>query len=342
LPDDLPVANYVCYLFFYLTFLAGPIQRYQEFSVEISRRASLAEHEDIASAVSLVIRGYFRFAVLAAVFFLGFEFALREGLAGGSVLVGAAGLAACYLAFAGYLYLSFAGYTDVMRGFGIMAGFRLPENFDRPFASQDFLSFWGRWHITLSDWFKIYVFNPAVKELISATGRPKLAPYLAAVGYFLTFFLMGLWHGTSWRFILYGLCLGAGVSFNKLFQTWLTARLGKARYAALARTSLYAAAARALALTYFLVALAFFWVPAAGDVGMVSEATIGAGLVLVLTFSLALAADRTTSERLRPMRHRLEAWRPRPALVTAAALAAVLLVLVAFPEAVPPLLYQFF
>lgn len=345
LPDRLSVRDYVCYLFFYLSFLAGPIQRYQEFASELSGSSRRPDDPGPVTGVPLVILGYFRFAVVAAVFFLGFELALQAAFTEGSGLVRAVGFAATCLGFAGYLYFSFSGYTDVMRGFGMLAGFHLPANFDRPFASQDFLGFWARWHITLSDWFKIYVFNPAVKELISATGRPKLAPYLAAIGYFLTFFLMGLWHGTSVRFILYGLCLAAGVSANKLFQTWLTARLGKARYTALAKAPFYVAAARALALTYFVLALAFFWVPPAevdGAASILIEAAIGAGLVLLLIFLLALAADRANSERLQPVRRRLEAWRPRPAFVTAAALAAVLLVLAAYPEAVPPLLYQFF
>src|SRR3546814_7265352 len=100
-------------------------------------------------------------------------------------------------------------------GLGRLLGIAIPENFNRPELARNFLEFWSRWHITLSDWFKFYVFNPVTKELLRIADRPTLTPWLGAVGFFLTFFVMGVWHGTSATFVVYGLLLGLGVSLNK-------------------------------------------------------------------------------------------------------------------------------
>src|SRR3546814_9533403 len=100
-------------------------------------------------------------------------------------------------------------------GLGRLLGIAIPENFNRPELARNFLEFWSRWHITLSDWFKFYVFNPVTKELLRIADRPTLTPWLGAVGFFLTFFVMGVWHGTSATFVVYGLLLGLGVSLNR-------------------------------------------------------------------------------------------------------------------------------
>jgi D-alanyl-lipoteichoic acid acyltransferase DltB (MBOAT superfamily) len=135
----------------------------------------------------------------------------------------------------------------------------IPENFNRPYLATNFLDFWSRWHITLSEWFKFYLFNPLTKELLRVVDRPALAPWLGAVGFFVTFFVMGLWHGTSDRFVVYGLLLGAGVSLNKAWQVALTKRMGRRPYAALCARRWYRILARSLALSYFAFALILIW-----------------------------------------------------------------------------------
>src|SRR5262250_2889257 len=99
---------------------------------------------------------------------------------------------------------------DVVIGIGRFYGFRLPENFDRPFAAGNFLEFWTRWHITLSNWFKVYVFNPGLRALAARVETPRAMPYLGVLAYFVTFLLMGVWHGSTRAFVIYGLLLGAG------------------------------------------------------------------------------------------------------------------------------------
>jgi D-alanyl-lipoteichoic acid acyltransferase DltB (MBOAT superfamily) len=140
----------------------------------------------------------------------------------------------------------------------------------------------------VSDWFKFYVFNPFLKTLLETYTRPGAAPYLGAAGYFLAFFLMGLWHGRTPALIAYGLALGAGVSLNKLFQVWSAQRLGRRGYAALAARAVYQLFAQALALSYFVLALGFLWMRTP-DVAQVGIAGV-CGAVLLTVAACAMLA----------------------------------------------------
>ncbi len=206
-----------------------------------------------------------------------------------------------------YLYANFAGYMDVIIGFAALMGLRLPENFDRPFAARSFLEFWSRWHITLSDWFKFYVFNPILKALTERWGGPKRLPYLAALAFFVTFVLMGVWHGTSGNYLFYGVWLGVGVSANKLWEVWLRKRLGRAGYAALGESRLYGAAGAGLTFSYFSIALTCVWMDPArvlwyfGHLGAFGLAAVwvGVGAVAVVILAALEESGRATGLLLR-------------------------------------------
>jgi D-alanyl-lipoteichoic acid acyltransferase DltB (MBOAT superfamily) len=333
LPPRLRLRDYICYLFCFLTFLAGPIQRVQDFLDSATRPDEIRLREAAAAAAPLIVTGYLKFTVVAAAFYAGFTWT-QDGPAGfPPSLAHALG----WLGFAAYLYVSFSGYTDVMRGIGRLAGLDLPENFDRPYAAANFLDMWSRWHISLSEWFKLYVFNPVVKELISRIGRPALTPWLGAAGYFITFFLMGVWHGLSLRFAVYGLCLGGGVSVNKLYQTVMQRRIGRPRYAALTRQPMYRAISRALAVGFFILALGFLWIPAVPLRADPAGWTAGGGLVVLVTLlfsAAALAVERSRFSFLSGNGVRLG--------LTVLQAAIVVAYVGIFDGTVPPLLYEFF
>lgn len=97
-----------------------------------------------------------------------------------------------------YLYMNFSGYTDIAIGVGKLFGIKLPENFDYPYFATSIADFWRRWHITLSTWFKDYVYIPL-------GGNRKGNVYLHI---FIVFLLTGIWHGASWNFILWGIYHG--------------------------------------------------------------------------------------------------------------------------------------
>ncbi|HET6583804.1 MAG TPA: MBOAT family O-acyltransferase, partial [Nannocystaceae bacterium] len=105
------------------------------------------------------------------------------------------------------IYADFSGYSDMAIGLGLMLGFRLPENFNRPYQSRDIAEYWRRWHMTLASWLRDYVFFPLLVRLGARAG------YLAL---WLSIFLIGLWHGASWNFVAYG-CIHA---FAMVFNRW--------------------------------------------------------------------------------------------------------------------------
>ncbi|MCB4757547.1 MAG: hypothetical protein LHV69_11060, partial [Elusimicrobia bacterium] len=164
-------------------------------------------------------------------------------------------LAGTVALFTLYMYLNFSGYMDIVIGCGTLLGMSLPENFNKPFSASNFLDFWSRWHITLSQWFKTYVFNPLLKSLKYKWGGRSYSNYLASISFFATFLLMGLWHGTTLVFLFYGFFLGFGTSFNKFYQVALTGFFGKERYAQLSDGPLYKILCQSLTVGYFSLSM---------------------------------------------------------------------------------------
>jgi alginate O-acetyltransferase complex protein AlgI len=143
----------------------------------------------------------------------------------------------------------------VARWFGLV----LPENFDRPFQSTNFIEFWSRWHITLSTWLKTYVYQPLMLRLMGRFPSRSSEPAIVVLALFVTFFLVGAWHGQTTTFLFFGVLQGSGVAANRLFQFSMTKRLGKQRYRALGANALYRALTRGLTFTWFGFTLLWFW-----------------------------------------------------------------------------------
>ncbi len=261
LAERIPLLSFAVYTTNFLTLTAGPIQRYPDFERDRAQVPRLDE-EQAYVGVARVLRGFVKIAVLSAIF--NYLFAALSAplladpapLGWSRTLVGYVAAAACYTAF---LYANFAGYMDVVIGIGGLMGLRLPENFERPFAARSFLDFWARWHITLSQWFRTYVFNPLLQVMARRISSKVLGPYLAVVAFFVTFLLMGIWHGATSVFVIYGLFMGAGASINKLWQVLCTKRLGKARYKAWGEKPAVVYGSRGLTFAYFAVGLCCLW-----------------------------------------------------------------------------------
>lgn len=107
------------------------------------------------------------------------------------------------------LYLDFSGYTDMAIGLGLMIGIKIMENFDYPLSTYSVTSFWRKWHISLSSWFKDYIYIP-----LGGNRKGKFRKYF---NIFVVWFLTGLWHGASWNFILWGLFFGTILVIEKRF-----------------------------------------------------------------------------------------------------------------------------
>ncbi|MGM9681174.1 MAG: MBOAT family O-acyltransferase, partial [Eubacteriales bacterium] len=112
------------------------------------------------------------------------------------------------------IYFDFSGYSDMAIGMGRMFGFHFPENFDYPYISGSVTEFWRRWHMTLSGWFRDYVYIPL-------GGNRKGLPR-QIVNLLIVWMLTGLWHGAAWNFLLWGLLYGVLLILEKLFLLkWL-------------------------------------------------------------------------------------------------------------------------
>ena len=113
--------------------------------------------------------------------------------------------------------------------------------------------------MTLSDWFKTYLFNPLFKFFSLKWNSKKALPYQGALVFFITFFLMGIWHGSGLTFVLYGILLGFAVSINKIYQLKTVEFIGKKKYKQLKNKEWYQYICRGMALSFFMVALICLW-----------------------------------------------------------------------------------
>jgi D-alanyl-lipoteichoic acid acyltransferase DltB (MBOAT superfamily) len=280
--------NYTCN---FLCFVSGPIQRYQQF-LNSRLTQSGPDEDQVFLALRRIITGYVKLIIVsgfADFLFTKFHRQLFEGTpAGNTAVVSVYALAA--ILYAIYLYYNFSGYMDIIIGIGKLLQQDLPENFNKPFLARDFLEFWTRWHMTLSEWFKTYLFNPMMQALITRFRQPTLVPYLGVAAFFVTFLIMGLWHGTTAVFAIYGLLMGAGASITRLWQLLIVKLIGRVRYRELGSNKLYEYLCRGLVCAYYAVGITCFWVDlteAQTLWRMVGPAGLMAGLVL-LTFGCAV------------------------------------------------------
>ncbi len=307
LPERVPLIAYLNYVLNFTSLVSGPIQRYQDYAATQLAAERPAFNWIVAGrSCERIATGLFKVVVLAAVL-NGWHTRTLVAFAGETTLDGhIQTVLAATVGYTFYLYCNFSGYTDIVIGVARWYRLELPENFDRPFAAASFLDFWSRWHMTLSGWLKAYVYNPLVLALMARFPSARAAPFLGVVAFFVTFFLIGLWHGQTSEFAVYGVLLGLGVSVNKLYQVEMAALLGRKRYRALTERLGYQIAARGLTFAWFNISLVFFW----GNWSVIGQLAAGlgttglalAGVALVLVAGVVLTAGvaiREASLRVR-------------------------------------------
>ena len=224
---DYSLSEFVTYAIFFPTYVAGPIDRAPRF-VEDLRQSS--QHDPNAHHSphyqNNLIQGSWR--ILLGVFK---KFVLADSLALFALTDQNAAQTSSTLwtwillyAFALRIYFDFSGYTDVAIGLGRLLDFKLPENFDKPYLKQNLTTFWNSWHITLAQWFRAYFFNPVTRALRM---RPQKLPtwIIILIGQFSTMALIGLWHGITWNFFLWGAWHGLGLFANNRYSEWARPRL---------------------------------------------------------------------------------------------------------------------
>lgn len=189
--------RFLLYVSFFPQLIAGPIERAGRLLPQIAaleRRRATAE--DLAVGTRLIVFGLFKKVVIADYLALAVDpvFADPQGASGG------AALAALYC-FTLQIYFDFSAYSEIAKGAARLVGVELVWNFDQPYLAANASDFWRRWHISLSEWFRDYVYKPLGG---SRAGKSRVLFNLGA-----TMFLSGLWHGAAWNFVLWGLFHGA-------------------------------------------------------------------------------------------------------------------------------------
>jgi alginate O-acetyltransferase complex protein AlgI len=202
--------EYLAYICFFPMLLAGPIERYTNFSTQARRLAF--RWADISAGFERLLIGAIKKFVLA-------DLLLSALLPPPELMVGGAPqLAWSPLAFAAFTkfivtYLDFSGYTDMALGCGRLFGFRLIENFDFPLLRPNMAEYWRSWHISLSSWARDYVYFPVL-------GRYR-SPSMALLA---TFFVMGVWHAPAAGWVLWGLHHATGLIVVARYHRWARSR----------------------------------------------------------------------------------------------------------------------
>jgi alginate O-acetyltransferase complex protein AlgI len=203
-----PTGNFFEFAF-YVTFfpqlVAGPIVRAAELLPQIQRPPWLTR-DRVSHGLFLIGMGITKkvvFSDFISVNLVDRVFDDPAAFSATEVLLGLYG-------FTLQIYADFSGYTDVARGSGMLFGFALPENFDRPYQAKSVAEFWRRWHMTLSTWLRDYLYFPL--------GGSRHGPARTYFNLWLTIFLIGLWHGASWTFVIYGNLQAAAVMLNRFHQ----------------------------------------------------------------------------------------------------------------------------
>ena len=280
--------SYVSYLLNFTAIVSGPIQRYEDYR-EAEIRPLPLNPTIIGESAARIVLGCFKVMAVSTVLQMLREHYLVNLSPEPDLLSRAVSAALVIALYALFLYFNFSGYTDVVIGVARFFRKPLPENFDRPFSSTNFISFWSRWHITLSVWLKTYVYNPLLIALMQRYPSASAAPFLAVVAFFVTFSLVGIWHGQTSEFLLFGILQGGGVAVNKLYQVEMTRRLGRNRYRQLSADPIYIILCRGLTFTYFAWTLLWF----ALDWKTINKlfAATGAGGFALAIFSIWLVAS---------------------------------------------------
>lgn len=230
---DLSLRAYLSYILFAPAIVAGPIDRAERFTQDYQALPMLRAFDPARWGMGLwrIAEGLFKKFVIADL--------LAQGLSlTPTIAAETQNPAALWALLFGYglrIYFDFGGYSDIAIGLGILFGIKLPENFNRPYWRTNITAFWQSWHITLSNWARFYVFTPLSRSLLRRR-RPDQSSLLTPttivfIGHLATMTVIGLWHGITWNFLIWGvwhaLALFAHKQWSDRTRKWYRQLQGK-------------------------------------------------------------------------------------------------------------------
>lgn len=202
------ILQFFAYLSMFPQLVAGPIVRAKDMLPQLlGRRKPLKE--DQWEGFRLIIKGYFKKMIIAD----NLAPIVVTAFSQSTVNQNTAFWWGAIIAFAFQIYCDFAGYSDIARGLARWMGYDFPDNFNHPYTATSLRSFWGRWHISLSTWFRDYVYIP-----LGGNKKGKLRQH---INMWITMIVSGLWHGAAWTFVAWGIIHAMFLSIERIFK-WPT------------------------------------------------------------------------------------------------------------------------
>lgn len=204
-PATQHLIQFSAYKLFFPKVISGPITRYHQFATEL-KTLQFTSADRFTEGLWLIACGAIKKALLAE------RLGILVDLCFGNIArAGSGDLWLAIIAYSLQLYLDFSGYVDIARGSAILLGFNLPENFDFPYFSTNIADFWRRWHITLGDWIRNYLYFPL--------GGSRKGLGRTCLNLLIVMLITGLWHGAAWGFVLWGGLHGLALVVHRLTQT---------------------------------------------------------------------------------------------------------------------------
>jgi alginate O-acetyltransferase complex protein AlgI len=194
---------FALYVSFFPQLVAGPIERARTLQPQFRKKVNLTL-PDVQEAMNLIAYGFFKKLVVAdrLAGYVGNVFEDTSQMSPLSILFGC-------LFFCVQVYCDFSGYSDIAIGTARLFGIRLMDNFDRPYLAKSLREFWRKWHMSLSQWIRDYVYIPL--------GGSRIGNARTIINLFITFILVGLWHGGYWSLVVWGAAHALGVAIERVF-----------------------------------------------------------------------------------------------------------------------------
>ncbi|MEK6753213.1 MAG: MBOAT family O-acyltransferase [Chloroflexota bacterium] len=212
------LGEYLTYVIFFPAFTAGPIDRIERFIKDLRAPFAGLTLGTFYPASQRLLLGLFKKFVIAdalALIALNDTNALQVKSTGWMWVI--------VYAYAFQIYFDFSGYTDIALGIARLLGIKLPENFASPYLKPNLTQFWNNWHMTLTQWFRAYFFNPITRWLRSWQ-KPLSMPMMILLTQVATMLLIGFWHGVTWNFTLWGLWHGLGLFIHNRWSDMTKAK----------------------------------------------------------------------------------------------------------------------
>lgn len=206
---EMGLREYVTFVIFFPALTAGPIDRAERFMKDLTA-FDTTESNDWLQGLTRITVGIFKKFVIADTLAI-----ISLSVVTAEQATSTPALWLMLYAYAFRLFFDFSGYTDIAIGIGQLFGIKLPENFKQPYLKNNIASFWQSWHITLSDWVRFYVYMPLSRYLLKRKWRQNR---VIATVTFATMIIIGLWHGVTLAFLMWGVWHGAGLFIHKLWS----------------------------------------------------------------------------------------------------------------------------